>query len=95
VTESFASRLREVVRNQPAVIVPKTWLPGDTPGLVRALHALSAANLLEANTYAADARTRPCPRCGRATAVWRGQPPSVCTGCRAEYHRDQVREMGR
>jgi hypothetical protein len=94
-TGSFASRLRQVVRANRAVIAPKTWLPGDTPGLVRALHALSEAGLLEPNIHAADVRTRPCPRCGRATVVWGGIPPSVCTGCRAEYHRDGVREMGR
>ena len=91
--ESFAMRLRQVVRDRPVVIAPKTWLSGDTRELVRALHALSAAGLLEPNVYASDARTRPCPRCGRLTAVWGYRPPSVCTGCRAEYHRDRLREM--
>jgi hypothetical protein len=90
VKQSFASRLRQVVRGH---VVVKFRLPGDTPELVRALHALNAAGLLEPNIYAADAHTLPCPGCGRQTAVWRGQLPSVCTGCRAEYHRDRVREM--
>lgn len=83
-SESFATRLRQVVRANRAVIVPKTWLVGDTPGLVRALHALSEAGLLEPNIYAADAGARPCPRCGGLTVVWRNNPPSVCTGCRVE-----------
>jgi hypothetical protein len=78
-----------------ARIVPKVRLPGDTAETVRALHALNSVGLLEPNVYAASAWTRPCPRCGRATAVWRNIPPTVCTGCRAEYHRDRVREMGR
>ena len=89
----FASRLRLVVRDGRPVIVPKTWLPGDTRETVWALRALSRAGLLEPNVYAKDAKTRPCPRCWRLTAVWRDIPPSVCTGCRAEYHRDRVREM--
>jgi hypothetical protein len=93
VIESFATRLRQVVRANPAVIVPKLRLPGDTAELVRALHALNAAGLLEPNVYARGARTLPCPRCGRQTAVWGWRLPSVCTGCRAEYHRDRLREM--
>jgi len=77
-------------------------LPGDTPELVDALHALSAAGLLPPNHIAdghqivhgvvvfdtrAAQRFAPCPRCGRDTAIERNQPPTVCTGCRADYWR--------
>jgi hypothetical protein len=95
VRQSFATRLRESMRDRPVLIGQKTRLPGDTPGLVRALHALSAAGLLEPNCVARGERMAPCPRCGRPTAVWRDVPPGVCTGCRAEYHRDRKREMGK
>jgi hypothetical protein len=87
VSQSFAQRLR---RQLVQGVVPKCRLPGDTPGLVRALHALNDAGLLKPNCYGVNETTRPCPRCGRLTAVWRWTPPwvsvarSVCTGCRVE-----------
>jgi hypothetical protein len=59
-------------------------LPGDTPELVAALHALNDAGLLPPNLGFSFHRG-PCPRCGRATAVGPGDSPSVCTACRAEW----------
>jgi hypothetical protein len=59
-------------------------LPGDTPELVGALHALNDAGLLQPNSVAGWDVTKPCPRCGRETAADRYCMPSVCTGCRAE-----------
>ena len=83
----FAQRLS---RQLVAGVVPKTRLPGDTPGLVRALHVLNDAGLLKLNCYGSSETARPCPRCGRLTAVHRWTPAwvtvalSVCTGCRVE-----------
>jgi hypothetical protein len=64
----------------------KRSLPGDTPAVVSALHALNAAGVLPLNKPAEGWPIAPCPRCGRATAIARwGDLPSVCTGCRAEF----------
>lgn len=78
--------------NPPKAIRPRLGLPGDTPALVDALHALNRAGLLPANT---SSRWRlPCPRCGRWTAVTQQQhddywpPASVCGRCRAEWISD-------
>lgn len=76
----------------PRQIRPQTRLPGDTPAIIDALHALSRAGLLPANTV--SYYSMPCPRCGRLTSVSRSQyldcwpPPSVCNRCRAEWIRD-------
>jgi hypothetical protein len=83
-----ASVLHRTGRGWTAVwrprVVPKLRLPGDTPGLLAALHALTRAGLLAPNTYAADVVAKPCPRCGRNTATWRDVKVSVCTACRVE-----------
>jgi hypothetical protein len=65
---------------------PRYSLPGDTPELAGALHALTKAGMRPANRIDPGTRTAACPRCGRMTAIgWRYSPPTVCTGCRAEW----------
>jgi hypothetical protein len=67
-------------------------LPGDSPELVRHLHTLNAAGLLQPNHLADDGRpVAACPRCGRLTAVEAWGIPSVCTACRADWMSEQVR----
>lgn len=67
----------------------KLSLPGDTPGLVAALHVLSRAGLLAPNTV--SQYQLPCPRCGRMTCVSKRQyydnfPPwGVCAQCRVDW----------
>jgi hypothetical protein len=75
-------------------VVPKLRLPGDAPGLLAALHALTRAGLLPSNIYAADAVAKPCPRCGRNTATWRDVKVSVCTACRAERLAESAPSLG-
>jgi hypothetical protein len=75
-------------------IVPKLRLPGDEPGQLAALHALSKAGLLALNNHAADAWVKPCPRCGRDTATWRDVKVSVCTACRAERLAESAPSLG-
>jgi hypothetical protein len=60
-------------------------LPGDTPELVRQLHALNDAGLLPPNCLDDSRPTGRCPRCGRLTAVadWY-DASSLCTACRGE-----------
>jgi hypothetical protein len=69
-------------------------LPGDTPELVRALHTLNRAGLLEPNHLARDFRPRGlCPRCGRQTSIEAYQIPTVCTACRGEWLAGQLRQL--
>jgi hypothetical protein len=68
-------------------------LPGDTPELAAVLHALTKAGMLPPNRTDRETRTAACPRCGRMTAIgWHYQPPTVCTGCRAEWMTDAAQE---
>lgn len=69
------------VHNQPGQAA-EDMLPGDSLVTIAALHALTAKELLPGNCVDPQARTAPCPRCGRATAATRAQV-TVCTGCRA------------
>lgn len=88
------------------VIRPKRILPGDTPRLFAALHALAEAGLLPSNgcntslTEGGLRRSGPCPRCGRETACnywdadqrrWIETEPTVCTGCRWAEFADAAR----
>jgi hypothetical protein len=64
---------------------PKRSLPGDTPELVEALHALNRAGALLPNCLDDSRPAGRCPRCGRLTAIKHWYDiPSVCTGCRAD-----------
>jgi hypothetical protein len=72
---------------------PRYSLPGDTPELVAALHALTKAGMRPPNRIDPGARTAACPRCGRMTVIgWRYRPPTVCTGCRAEWMANAAQE---
>jgi hypothetical protein len=65
---------------------PRYALPGDTPELITALHTLTTAGMLPPNQVDPRARTAACPRCGRMTVIgWHYTPPTVCTGCRADW----------
>ena len=59
-------------------------LPGDTPGTVAAMHALTAAGMLALNVMARELPDLAAFPMRARHAVWGGQQPSVCTGCRAE-----------